>query len=97
MQGMPKRVEKARIACLDMNLQKTRMMMGVQVLVSDPAELEKIRQRELDITKERIQKILDAGALVLRAVRDLPETPMLMQIIEVFIICCGTAHCWACL
>ena len=30
-QGMPRRVVKAKIACLDMNLQKTRMMMGVQV------------------------------------------------------------------
>jgi T-complex protein 1 subunit alpha len=35
--------------------------MGVQVLVSDPKELEAIRQREYDITKERIQRILDAG------------------------------------
>jgi T-complex protein 1 subunit alpha len=32
-----------------------------QVLVTDPKELEAIRQRESDITKERIQKILDAG------------------------------------
>jgi T-complex protein 1 subunit alpha len=32
--------------------------------VSDPTELERIRQRELDITRERIQKIIDAGALV---------------------------------
>ena len=32
--------------------------MGVQVLVTDPEELEKIRDRESDITKERIQKIL---------------------------------------
>jgi T-complex protein 1 subunit alpha len=29
-QGMPKRVSRARIACLDMNLQKTRMHMGIQ-------------------------------------------------------------------
>ena len=34
----------------------------VQVLVTDPKELEAIRQRESDITKERVQKILDAGA-----------------------------------
>lgn len=44
-QGMPLRVAPARIACLDFNLQKTKMQMGVQVLVSDPRELEKIRQR----------------------------------------------------
>ena len=30
-QGMPKRVTNAKIACLDMNLQKARMHMGIQV------------------------------------------------------------------
>lgn len=30
-QGMPQSIKNARIACLDMNLQKSRMMMGVQV------------------------------------------------------------------
>ena len=64
LQGMPKIVRNAKIACLDMNLQKARMHMGVQVLVSDPAELERIRQRESDIIKERIQKLLDGGANV---------------------------------
>ena len=44
-QGMPLRVAPARIACLDFNLQKTKMQLGVQVLVTDPRELEKIRQR----------------------------------------------------
>eukprot|EP00877_Chromochloris_zofingiensis_P001895 jgi/Chrzof1/11706/Cz06g06090.t1 len=63
-QGMPRRVAPARIACLDMNLQKARMQMGVQVLVNDPKELENIRQREADITKERIEKILNSGANV---------------------------------
>lgn len=31
-QGMPKRVANAKIACLDMNLQKARMHMGIQVM-----------------------------------------------------------------
>ena len=31
-QGMPKRVAYAKIACLDMNLQKARMHMGIQVI-----------------------------------------------------------------
>ena len=44
-QGMPVRVSPARVACLDMNLQKARMAMGVQVLVTDPAELEALRAR----------------------------------------------------
>ena len=63
-QGMPTSVRGARIACLDINLQKTKMQFGVQVLVTDPAELERIRARESDITKERINKVLGAGANV---------------------------------
>ena len=54
----------ARIACLDINLQKARMHLGVQVLITDPAELEAIRVREADIAKERVEKILAAGANV---------------------------------
>jgi T-complex protein 1 subunit alpha len=51
-QGMPSRVTPARIACLDFNLQKTKMQLGVQVLVTDPRELEKIRQRYLQYLLE---------------------------------------------
>jgi len=40
---------------------KTLSPHSSQVLVTDPKELEAIRQRESDITKERVQKILDAG------------------------------------
>lgn len=72
-QGMPKHVSNAKIACLDMNLQKARMAMGVQILVTDPAELEKIRQRESDITRERIQKILDSGANVILTTKGIDD------------------------
>merc|ERR1712107_829893 len=61
-QQMPRTVNKAKIACLDFSLQKVKMKMGVQLLVNDPAELEKMRDRESDITKERINKILATGA-----------------------------------
>ena len=63
-QGMPNRVTQAKIACLDMNLQKTRLQLGVSIVVTDPVELEKLRDQEMDITKVRIQKMLDAGANV---------------------------------
>ncbi|GBP44891.1 T-complex protein 1 subunit alpha [Eumeta japonica] len=55
-QAMPKKIVNAKIACLDFSLQKTKMKMGVQVLITDPEKLEAIRARELDITKERLQK-----------------------------------------
>ncbi|GAA6096906.1 T-complex protein 1 subunit alpha [Tachysurus ichikawai] len=63
-QGMVKRVQNAKIACLDFSLQKAKMKLGVQVIINDPEKLNQIRQRESDITKERIQKILSAGATV---------------------------------
>ncbi|KAG8363412.1 hypothetical protein BUALT_Bualt19G0019700 [Buddleja alternifolia] len=72
-QGMPLRISPARIACLDFNLQRTKMQMGVQVLVSDPRELEKIRQREADMTKERIEKILKAGANVVLTTKGIDD------------------------
>ncbi|CAM6105034.1 unnamed protein product [Calypogeia fissa] len=72
-QGMAKRVSPARIACLDLNLQKSKMQMGVQVLVTDPRELEKIRDRESDITKERIEKILKAGANVILTTKGIDD------------------------
>lgn len=77
-QGMPTEVgggvDGAKIAFLDMNLQRHRLGLGVQVIVKDPKEVEKIKQREMDITKERIMKILDSGAnvvLTTKAVDDL--------------------------
>ncbi|TKY60115.1 T-complex protein 1 subunit alpha [Spatholobus suberectus] len=72
-QGMPLRVAPAKIACLDFNLQKTKMQLGVQVLVSDPRELEKIRQREADMTKERIEKLLKAGANVVLTTKGIDD------------------------
>lgn len=39
--------------------------MGVQVLVQDPENLEKIRQREMDVTRERVHKIIESGANVI--------------------------------
>ncbi|KAB2062504.1 hypothetical protein ES319_A10G156700v1 [Gossypium barbadense] len=72
-QGMPLRVSPAKIACLDFNLQKTKMQLGVQVLVTDPRELEKIRQREADMTKERIEKLLKAGANVVLTTKGIDD------------------------
>lgn len=63
-QAMPKRITNAKVACLDFSLQKVKMKLGVQVLIEDPEKLEALRSRELDITKERIQKILATGVNV---------------------------------
>ena len=72
-QGMPTFVENAKIALLDIDLKKHRMQMGVQVLVTDPKELENIRKREADITRDRIRKILDTGANVILTTKGIDD------------------------
>jgi len=81
-QGMPTAVESSpaggpvKIAMLDMNLQRHRMGLGVQVIVKDPAEIENIKKREMDITKERIRKIIDAGARVVLTTKGMDDLCM---------------------
>lgn len=86
---MKKRITNAKIACLDINLQKARMQLGVQILVEDPSQLEEIRKRyvflyirlpailnvssEADITLERIRKILAAGANVVLTTKGIDD------------------------
>ena len=63
--GMPLTIKNAKIALLDMNLAKFRMPPGVHVKIDNPENLENVRQREMDITKERCRKIIEAGANVI--------------------------------
>ncbi|XP_063711947.1 T-complex protein 1 subunit alpha-like [Symsagittifera roscoffensis] len=63
-QLMPKRIQNAKIACLDFSLQKTKMKLGVHIISENADQLEKIREREADITKERIAKVMATGANV---------------------------------
>ena len=72
-QQMKKRISPAKIACLDMNLQRARLHLGVQVIVENPENLEDIRRREVEITKERIQKILAAGANVILTTKGIDD------------------------
>ena len=73
-QGMPSSINGAKIALLDFPLQRHKVQMGVTVQVDDVGEVEGIRQRELDITKERIQKILQAGANVVLTTKGIDDT-----------------------
>mmetsp|Transcript_6936 Transcript_6936/g.7104 ORF Transcript_6936/g.7104 Transcript_6936/m.7104 type:complete len:138 (+) Transcript_6936:97-510(+) len=68
--------DSAKMVFLDMNLQRHRMAMGVQVIVKDPEEIEKFKQREIDITKEHIHKILDTGVKVVLTTKGADELCM---------------------
>lgn len=72
-QAMRTRIPDARIACLDMNLQKERMKLGVHVTIDDPKQLEQIRQRESGMIIERVEMILKAGANVVLTTKGIDE------------------------
>jgi len=75
-QQMPTKVTGAKIACLDVNLQKFKMKMGIQVQISDPKNIEKVRQREMDILKERCEKIVKSGANVVLTTKGVDDIAM---------------------
>lgn len=75
-QGMPSVVSNAKIALLDFDLRKHKMGLGVQINISEPSELEKIRQKEMDITKERIEKILEKGVNVIFTTQGIDDMSM---------------------
>lgn len=72
-QDMPRQIKNAKIAILDMSLQKTRMQMGVQVLVNDVSKLEDIRKEEENITRRRVEMILASGAKVIATTRSVDD------------------------
>jgi len=70
---MPTTITNAKIACVDFNLNKYRLAMGVQVLVHDPEALDKIRQAEMDVCKQRCKMLIDAGANVVLCSRGIDD------------------------
>jgi T-complex protein 1 subunit alpha len=72
-QAMKTRITDAKIACLDINLQKERMKLGVHITIDDPEQLEKIREREAGIVNERIDMILKAGANVIMTTKGIDD------------------------
>ncbi|KAF2083927.1 putative t-complex protein 1 alpha subunit [Saccharata proteae CBS 121410] len=80
-QAMRTRIPDAKIACLDINLQKERMKLGVHITIDDPQQLEKIRERESAIVLERVDMILKAGANVVLTTKGIDDL-CLKQFIE---------------
>ena len=72
-QAMNTSVQDAKIAVLDMNFQKERMKLGVQITVDDPKQLEQIRERETGMVIERIEMILKAGANVVLTTKGIDD------------------------
>jgi T-complex protein 1 subunit alpha len=47
--------------------------MGVQIVVTDTKQVEEIREREMNITKETIHKILGSGAKVILTTKGIDD------------------------
>lgn len=75
-QLMPRRVAPARIACVDIDLRRAKMKMGVSVLIENPDQLNKANEKELDITKDRINAILKAGANVVLTTKGIDDAAL---------------------
>jgi T-complex protein 1 subunit alpha len=72
-QAMPKKIHNAKIALLDFNLNKQKMGLGVQIVVTDPSKVEAIKQKEADMVKDRINMILKAGANVVLTTKGIDD------------------------
>lgn len=75
-QEMPTSVTPAKICLIDFDLKKHKMGMNVNICIDDPDELEKIRQKEMDITKDKIQKIVAAGTNALFTTKGIDDMAM---------------------
>lgn len=70
---MPLKVAKAKIACLDMDLQGTKMGLSVSISVDNPERLEEIRKKETQEARDRIAKLLKEGASVILTTKGISE------------------------
>jgi T-complex protein 1 subunit alpha len=75
-QAMPRRVAPAKIACLDIDLRRAKMKMGINVLIENPDELAAAQEKELDITRDRIQAVLKAGANVILTTKGIDDAAL---------------------
>lgn len=78
---MKKRVTGAKIACLDINLSKQRMHLGVHIQIDDPDQIEAIRRQESEIAIQRVKKILASGANVILTTKGIDDL-VLKEFIE---------------
>eukprot|EP00924_Labyrinthula_sp_SR-Ha-C_P000762 maker-scaffold_7-snap-gene-3.56-mRNA-1 protein AED:0.04 eAED:0.04 QI:420/1/1/1/1/1/7/59/552 len=61
-QGIPPAVSNAKIALLDFGLARFKVKMGITVSLSSVEEVSGLQQREIELTRERVDRLLDTGA-----------------------------------
>ncbi|ORE00182.1 TCPA [Hepatospora eriocheir] len=61
---MPSRIENCKILLCDLSIDKEKMPLSVNINAR-PEDIEAIRQKEIDLTKEKCQTIIDSGTNLL--------------------------------
>jgi len=72
-QGMPKHIENATIALVDIDFRKSVLKFGVKMLIDNPDEIEEMRSREISMTKEKIDLLVNAGVNVVLTARGIDD------------------------
>src|SRR5437867_7472320 len=62
--GMPKRMEKARIALLDTALEIEKTEFSAEIKISNPQQMQSFLDEETKLMKDMVDKIAEAGASV---------------------------------
>ncbi len=60
--GMPKRLEKARIALLDASLENEKTELDAKISIESPEQIEAFLKQEEKMLKDMIEKIISSGA-----------------------------------
>jgi thermosome len=63
--GMPKRIEKAKIALLDSPLEVEKTEFSSEIRIRDPTQMQAFLDKETTMLKEMVQKISSSGATVI--------------------------------
>ncbi|KAJ1837554.1 chaperonin-containing T-complex alpha subunit Cct1, partial [Coemansia sp. RSA 2708] len=71
--AMKRAVANPKIAVIDFDITKTRMKLGVNIVIDNPESLEAIRKREADISTERVRMLLDAGVTAVFSTRGIDD------------------------
>jgi thermosome len=71
--GMPRRVEKPKIALLDAPLEIEKPEIDAEIRISDPTQMKAFLQQEEEILKKYVDKLFEAGANVVITQKGIDE------------------------
>jgi len=63
--GMPKRVEKAKIALIDSPLEVEKTEFSAEIRIKDPSQMQAFLDKETNMLKDMVEKVKASGATVL--------------------------------